>query len=141
MSEEDKASPSPHRDGGSSWRRMPSFSISSSEDREDSRKRRSRLSNTNSEDDKERALTMDPITEAFSPSVEKEVLENMIKTTKRADNKAITLVLNNATNKSFNKKMIGEGKWNRDTADKMRDKYYMPPSLKGTKLHMGGLQF
>ena len=77
--------------------------------------------------------------------MDEEVLANTLKSTKRADDKAVSLVLNNDMIKSFNKNMIGEGKWNRDTADKMMDKYYMSqeqhkaleaPSLKGTKLHM-----
>ena len=69
----------------------------------------------------------------------------MLKSTKRADDKAVSLVLNNAMITSFKKKMIGEGKWNRDTANEMMDKYYLSleqhkalkvPSLMGTKLHM-----
>ena len=42
-------------------------------------------------------------------------------------NKVVTLVLNNA----FKKRLIVEGKWNRDTKVKMRVKYYI--SLKQHK--------
>ena len=84
----------------------------------------------------------------LGPTMDEDALDDLLKETKRADTRVVTLRVNNALVKIFKKRLVGEGLWDKETREEMRDKYYLspeqyeslePPSLKGTRLDMQGL--
>ena len=84
----------------------------------------------------------------LGPTMDEDALDYLLKETKRADTREVTLRVNNALVKIFKKRLVGEGLWDKETREEMRDKYYLspeqyeslePPSLKGTRLDMQGL--
>ena len=172
MSEDGEASPSPRRGRAPRGRRARSRSASGSPPAS-RRRQTSRTSSSSSSEEEDRspgygrARTKEPSEgeledeapehegheagdDAYGPNMDEEALEDLLRENRRADDKEITLRLNNTMLKIFNKKLVGDGKWNRDTCDDMKDKYYMseeqhealrPPSLQGTRLYMHGLEF
>ena len=86
----------------------------------------------------------------LGPTMDEDALDDLLKETKRADTREVTLRINNALVKIFKKRLVGEGLWDKETREEMRVKYYLspeqyeslePPSLKGTRLDMQGLEF
>ena len=86
----------------------------------------------------------------LGPAMDEKALADLLKGKKRVDEKPVTLRLNKAMIDMFNLKLVGEGRWNKEAQEDMRDKYYLsqeqleslePASLKRTRLHMQGLDF
>ena len=112
--------------------------FSRSKSSEDSRRNHSSSSSKSKYDKrrtKPRTRSTDPVPEPGKDdgfgTMKEHALEILLKIAKRADIEEFTLRLNNALINAFNKILIGEGKWDKDTSNEMKDKYYLPQETRG----------
>ena len=80
----------------------------------------------------------------FGPSMEKDDLLELMKETKRIDDKEPTIKLNDAMIETFHKELLGKGAWTKKYRTAMKDKYWLSraqrsvmeaPTMRGTKIY------